>query len=225
VLGLPLERLWVTIYQDDDEAYDIWVNEVGVAPDKIVRLGKADNFWEIGSGPCGPCSEIYYDRGEQYRCDSPTAVWDATVTVMLNFGIWFSLSTIPTATAITPPGTPQLDTGMGLERIACIMQGVENLFEVDTVARIMDHICEIGGVTYRKDAKTDVSLRVITDHIRSTTMLIGDGVVPSNEGRGYVLRRLLRRAARHGRLLGITKPFLYAVCETVVEENKTAYPV
>lgn len=183
VLGLPLDRLWVTIYQDDDEAYDIWVNEVGVAPDKIVRLGKADNFWEIGSGPCGPCSEIYYDRGEQYRCDSPTCGVGCDCDRYVEFwNLVFTQYDSDGNGNYTPLEHPNIDTGMGLERIACIMQGVENLFEVDTVARIMDHICEIGGVTYRKDAKTDVSLRVITDHIRSTTMLIGDGVVPSNEG-------------------------------------------
>ncbi len=224
-LQIPADRLWVTIYEDDDEAKDIWVNEVGVPADRIVRMGKEDNFWEIGSGPCGPCSELHFDRGEKYGCGKPTCgvgcdcdryieIWNLVFTQFDNDGNG----------NYTPLAHPNIDTGMGLERLACIMQGVDNLFEVDTVQRIMKHIGSIAGVEYKKDEKVDVSLRVITDHVRSTTMMVGDGVLPSNEGRGYVLRRLLRRAARHGRLLGITEPFLYKVVDTVIEENKIAYP-
>lgn len=225
VLELPVDKLWVTIYQDDDEAFDIWTKEVGVAPERIVRMGKEDNFWEHGSGPCGPCSEIYFDRGEKYGCGSPNCgvgcecdryveFWNLVFTQFENDG----------NNNYTPLEHPNIDTGMGLERLACIMQGVDNLFLVDTVQNIMKHISRIAGIQYGEGEKSDVSLRVITDHIRSTTFMIGDGVLPSNEGRGYVLRRLLRRAARHGRLLGINKPFLAEVCDTVIEENKNAYP-
>ncbi len=225
VLELPVDRLWVTIFQDDDEAFDIWTKEVGVNAAHIVRLGKEDNFWEHGSGPCGPCSEIYFDRGEKYSCGKPTCgvgcdcdryveFWNLVFTQFENDG----------NNNYTRLKNPNIDTGMGLERLACIMQGVENLFEVDTVQNIMKHVSRIAGVNYGDDERTDVSLRVITDHIRSTTFMIGDGVMPSNEGRGYVLRRLLRRAARHGRLLGIREPFLYQVCETVIHENASAYP-
>lgn len=224
MLEIPEDKLWVTIYLDDDEAFDIWTKEVGVSPDRIVRLGKEDNFWEHGSGPCGPCSEIHFDRGEKYSCGKPTCavgcdcdryieVWNLVFTQFDSDG----------KGNYTPLDHPNIDTGMGLERLACVMQGVDNLFEVDTVQKIMKHISGIAGVTYKQDAKTDVSLRVITDHIRSTTMMIGDGVMPSNEGRGYVLRRLIRRAARYGRLLGIDRPFLSEVVSTVIEENK-AYP-
>ncbi len=225
-LKLPVDRLWVTIYLDDDEAYKIWTEEVGVAPERIVRLGKEDNFWEIGSGPCGPCSEIYFDRGEKYSCGKPTCGVGCDCDRYVEFwNLVFTQFDSDGNGNYTPLEHPNIDTGMGLERIACIMQGVENLFEVDTVANIMQHVCDIAGVKYKAgDEKIDVSLRVITDHIRSTTMMIGDGVVPSNEGRGYVLRRLLRRAARHGRLLGIHEPFLYQVCQTVIKENATAYP-
>ena len=225
VLELPVDRIWVSIYQDDDQAFDIWTKEVGVSPDRIVRLGKEDNFWEHGSGPCGPCSELYFDRGEEYGCGSPTCgvgcdcdryveFWNLVFTQFDNDGNG----------NYTPLDHPNIDTGMGLERLACIMQGVNNLFEVDTVQNIMKHVSRIAGVAYGAGERTDVSLRVITDHIRSTTFMIGDGVMPSNEGRGYVLRRLLRRAARHGRLLGIHEPFLYQVCETVIKENLSAYP-
>ena len=224
-LKIPAELLWVTIYEDDDEARDIWINEVGVPAERIIRMGKEDNFWEIGSGPCGPCSELHFDRGEKYGCGSPTCsvgcdcdryieIWNLVFTQFNSDGNG----------NYTPLDHPNIDTGMGLERLACVMQGVDNLFEVDTVQRIMEHISKIADVAYKADAKSDVSLRVITDHVRSTTMMIGDGVVPSNEGRGYVLRRLLRRAARHGRLLGITEPFLYQVVDTVIKENKIAYP-
>ena len=225
VLELPEEKLYVSIYQDDDEAYDIWTKEVGVDPSHMVRLGKEDNFWEHGSGPCGPCSEIYFDRGPEKGCGSPDChvgcecdrfveVWNLVFTQFENDGNG----------NYTPLDHPNIDTGMGLERLACVMQEVDNLFLVDTVQNIMKHISEITGVSYGENEKSDISLRVITDHIRSTTFMIGDGVMPSNEGKGYVLRRLLRRAARHGRLLGYNKPFLYKVCDTVIKENLTAYP-
>ena len=225
VLEMPADKIYISVYEEDDEAYDIWTKELGIAPDHMVRLGKEDNFWEHGAGPCGPCSELYFDRGEKYGCGSPTCgvgcdcdryveFWNLVFTQFDNDGN-NNYSRLKSC---------NIDTGMGLERLACIMQGVDNLFEVDTVQNIMKHIMEIAGVKYHDDEKKDVSLRVITDHIRSTTFMIGDGVMPSNEGRGYVLRRLLRRAARHGRLLGIDGTFLYKVCETVIKENETAYP-
>ena len=225
VLELPVDRIWVSIYQDDDEAFDIWTKEVGVSPDRIVRFGKEDNFWEHGSGPCGPCSELYFDRGEKYGCGSPDCkvgcecdryveFWNNVFTQFENDGNG----------NYTPLDHPNIDTGMGLERLACIMQDVANIFEVDTVQNIMKHVSKIANVHYGDSEKTDISLRVITDHIRSTTFMIADGVMPSNEGRGYVLRRLLRRAARHGKLLGINRAFLSEVCDTVIEENKNAYP-
>ena len=225
VLDIPKEKLYISVYEDDDEAYDIWTKKVGVSEEHMVRLGKADNFWEHGSGPCGPCSEIYYDRGEEHGCGKPTCkvgcdcdrymeVWNLVFTQFDNDG----------NNNYTPLEHPNIDTGMGLERLACVMQGVDNLFLVDTVQNIMKHISDIVGVKYGASEKTDISLRVITDHIRSTTFMISDGVMPSNEGRGYVLRRLLRRAARHGRLLGYTEPFLYKVCDTVIRENESAYP-
>ena len=224
-LEMDTDRLWVSIYQDDDEAFDIWTKEVGVAPEKIVRLGKEDNFWEHGEGPCGPCSEIYYDRGEEYGCGKPTCGvgcdCDRYVEIWNNVFTQFDSDGKGT---YTPLDHPNIDTGMGLERLACVVQGVDNLFLVDTVQNIMKHISEIAGVKYGDDPKTDISLRVITDHIRSTTFMIGDGVMPSNNGRGYVLRRLLRRAARHGRLLGIDRMFLTEVCDTVIRENESAYP-
>ncbi len=225
VLELPVDRIWVSVYQDDDEAVKIWTEEVGVDPSHIVRLGKEDNFWEIGSGPCGPCSEIYFDRGPEHGCGKPGCAVGCDCDRYVEFwNLVFTQFDSDGHGNYTPLEHPNIDTGMGLERLACIMQGVDNLFEVDTVQNIMKHICKIAGVEYGKDEKTDVSLRVITDHIRSTVFMIGDGVVPQNEGRGYVLKRLLRRAARHGRLLGIREPFLYKVCETVIHENETAYP-
>lgn len=225
VLEIPEEKLYVSVYQDDDEAYDIWTKQVGVSPEHMVRLGKADNFWEHGSGPCGPCSEIYYDRGEKYGCGKPDCkvgcecdrymeVWNLVFTQFDNDG----------NNNYTPLEHPNIDTGMGLERLACVMQNVDNLFLVDTVQNIMKHVSDIVGVKYGESDKTDISLRVITDHIRSTTFMIADGVMPSNEGRGYVLRRLLRRAARHGHILKYNEPFLYKVCETVIKENESAYP-
>ena len=225
VLELPIDKLWVTIYEDDDEARDIWIKERGVAPDHIVRMGKEDNFWEHGSGPCGPCSEIYFDRGPEKGCGSPDCKVGCECDRYVEFwNLVFTQFESDGKGNYTPLEHPNIDTGMGLERLACIMQGVDNLFEVDTVQNIMKHICKIAGIKYHEDEKKDVSLRVITDHIRSTTMMIGDGVMPSNEGRGYVLRRLLRRAARHGRLLGIDHPFLSEVCDTVIKENESAYP-
>ena len=225
VLELPVDKLWVTIYLDDDEAFDIWTKQVGVAPERIVRLGKADNFWEHGTGPCGPCSEIYFDRGEKHGCGKPdckvgcdcdryTEFWNLVFTQFDSDGKgnYANLE------------HPNIDTGMGLERLACIMQGVDNLFEVDTVQAVIKHVCEIAGVEYKKDEKADVSIRVIADHIRSTSFMISDGVMPSNEGRGYVLRRLLRRAARHGKILGIDRMFLTELCGTVIRDNGEAYP-
>ncbi len=225
VLEIPEELLYVSVYLEDDEAYDIWTKEVGVDPSHMVRFGKEDNFWEHGAGPCGPCSEIYFDRGAEKGCGSPDCkvgcecdrfieVWNLVFTQFENDG----------NNNYTRLANPNIDTGMGLERLACVMQNVDNLFEVDTVQNIMKHIIDISGIEYHKDAKKDVSLRVITDHIRSTTFMVGDGVLPSNSGRGYVLRRLLRRAARHGRLIGIDRPFLSEVCETVIKENASAYP-
>ncbi len=225
VLELPVDNIWVSIYQDDDEAFAIWTKEVGVKADHIVRLGKEDNFWEHGMGPCGPCSELYFDRGPEHGCGKPDCAVGCDCDRFVEFwNLVFTQFENDGKNNYTPLDHPNIDTGMGLERLACIMQGVNNLFEVDTVQNIMKHISRIAGVTYGKDEKTDVSLRVITDHIRSTTFMIADGVMPSNEGRGYVLRRLLRRAARHGRLLGIHRPFLSEVCDTVIEENKSAYP-
>lgn len=225
VLELPIDKLWVTIYQDDDEAFDIWTKEVGVAPDRIVRMGKEDNFWEIGTGPCGPCSEIYFDRGEENGCGKPDCAIGCDCDRFVEFwNLVFTQFDKDDQGNYNKLAHPNIDTGMGLERIACIMQGVNNLFEVDTVRNIMLKISEITGAKYGDDEKKDVSLRVITDHIRSTTFMICDGVQISNEGRGYVLRRLLRHAARHGKLLGVNEPFLYKVCDTVIEENKNAYP-
>ena len=225
VLHLPQDRIWVSIYQDDDEAFDIWTKEVGVRPDRIVRLGREDNFWEHGSGPCGPCSEMYFDRGEKYGCGKPTCGVGCDCDRYVEFwNIVFSQYDSDGKGHYTPMKKPNIDTGMGLERLACIMQQVDNLFEVDTVRHIMDRCGEIAGVRYGADEKTDVSLRVITDHIRGTVFMVGDGILPSNEGRGYVLRRLLRRAARHGRLLGIRGAFLSELADTVIDENKSAYP-
>ncbi len=225
VLEIPKELLYVSVYVDDDETYDIWTKDLGVEPSHMVRLGKEDNFWEHGTGPCGPCSEIYFDRGPEKGCGSPDCkvgcecdryveVWNLVFTQFYSDG----------KGNYTPLEHPNIDTGMGLERLACVIQGVDNLFLVDTVMKITEKVIEITGVPYGRDDKSDISLRVITDHIRSTTFMISDGVMPSNEGRGYVLRRLLRRAARHGRLLGKTEPFLYKVAEVVIAANKDAYP-
>ncbi len=224
-LEMPAELLYCSVYEDDDEAVKIWTEEVGVDPSHIVRLGKEDNFWEHGSGPCGPCSEIYFDRGPEKGCGKPTCHvgcdCDRYVEV---WNLVFSQFESDGNGNYTELAKKNIDTGMGLERLACVMQGVDNLFLVDTVQNIMKHISKVVGVNYGEDDKKDISLRVITDHIRSTTFMIADGVMPSNEGRGYVLRRLLRRAARHGRLLGRSEPFLYQICDTVIKENASAYP-
>ncbi|MBQ8254328.1 MAG: alanine--tRNA ligase [Clostridia bacterium] len=225
VLELPKDRLWVTIYLDDDEAYDIWANEVGVNPAHIVRLGKEDNFWEHGSGPCGPCSEIHFDRGPEYGCGSPDCKPGCDCDRFMEFwNLVFTQFDNDGHNNYTRLAKPNIDTGMGLERLACLMQGVNNLFEVDTVRNIMNAIENVSGVKYGDNEKNDISLRVITDHIRSSSFLICDGVVPSNEGRGYVLRRLLRRAARHGRMLGISGTVLADICTVVAKENYSEYP-
>ena len=225
VLEIPEDRLYPSVYVEDDEAIEVW-EQTGVPRERITRLGKEDNFWEIGSGPCGPCSEIYFDRGEKYGCGKPTCgvgcdcdrfieIWNIVFTQFDGDGNG----------NYTRLAHPNIDTGMGLERLACVMQDVNNLFEVDTIRNVMAKVCEMAGVTYGASASdTDVSLRVITDHIRTATFLIGDGVLPSNEGRGYILRRVLRRAARHGRLLGIDGPFLSVLCDTVIHESGEAYP-
>ena len=224
-LKLPKERLWVTIYLDDDEAYDIWANEVGVDPAHIVRLGKEDNFWEHGSGPCGPCSELHFDRGEEFGCGSPDCKPGCDCDRFMEFwNLVFTQFDNDGHNNYTRLAKPNIDTGRGLERLACLMQGVNNLFEVDTVRNIMNAISEKAGVKYGENDKNDISLRVITDHIRSSSFLICDGVIPSNEGRGYVLRRLLRRAARHGRMLGISGTFLADICAVVARENESEYP-
>ena len=224
-LEIPAELLWPSVYEEDEEAYNIWLNVIGVPAERIVKLGKADNFWEHGTGPCGPCSEIYFDRGEKYGCGSPDCkpgcecdrymeIWNNVFSQFNNMGDG----------TYTELKTKNIDTGMGLERLACIFQDVDNLFEVDTIKNIMEHLSRISEIKYKTAANKDVSMRIITDHIRSTTFMIADGVMPSNEGRGYVLRRLLRRAARHGKLLNINKLFLSELCDTVIEENKGAYP-
>lgn len=225
VMEIPAERLWISVYEDDNEAKDIWINEVGIDPSHIVKLGKDDNFWEHGTGPCGPCSEIYFDRGEEYGCGSPTCgVGCDCDRFMEVWNLVFTQFDKDEDGNYNPLPNPNIDTGMGLERLAVVMQGVDNLFEVDTVQDVMKHICSIAGIEYKKDEKKDVSLRVITDHIRSTVMMVSDGVIPSNEGRGYVLRRLLRRAARHGKLLNIDRQFLFEVADTVIDCSKDAYP-
>ena len=225
VLGMDPQRLYPSIYEQDEEAFEIWTKEIGVPAERITRLGKADNFWEHGSGPCGPCSEIYYDRGEKYGCGKPDCAVGCDCDRFME--IWnnvFSQFNNDGQGNYTELVQKNIDTGMGLERLAVVVQDVDSLFDVDTVIRITDKVSEIIGAHYGESQKSDVSLRVITDHIRCSVMLISDGVRPSNEGRGYVLRRLLRRAARHGRLLGMTKPFLHLVVDTVVQENGGHYP-
>ena len=225
VVKLESDRLYPSIYENDEEAFEIWTKVIGLEPERITRLGKADNFWEHGAGPCGPCSEVYYDRGIEHGCGSPDCavgcecdrfieVWNNVFSQFVNDG----------EGNYEEMKNKNIDTGMGLERLACVVQNVKSLFDVDTVMNITNHVSTITGAHYGESASTDVSLRVITDHIRSSAMMICDGVLPSNEGRGYVLRRLLRRAARHGKLLGVNKPFLFEVVETVVKENEIAYP-
>ncbi|MDO4813375.1 MAG: alanine--tRNA ligase [Eubacteriales bacterium] len=224
VVGLEPDRLYPSVYVDDDEAFDIWNKEIGIPAEKISRFGKEDNFWEHGAGPCGPCSEVYYDRGVEHGCGKPDCkvgcdcdryieVWNNVFTQFDNDG----------NNNYTELKQKNIDTGMGLERLACVCQNVGSLFEVDTVMNITNKVSEIVGVKYHEDLEKDVSLRIITDHIRSSTMMICDGVLPSNEGRGYVLRRLLRRAARHGKLLGVNRPFLYEIVDTVIAVNECEY--
>ena len=224
-MAIPKDKLHISVYEEDDEAYDIWTKKVGVAPDHMVRLGKEDNFWEHGSGPCGPCSEIYFDRGPEYGCGKPTCgVGCDCDRYMEIWNLVFSQFDADGKGHYERLARPNIDTGMGLERLACVMQGVGNLFEVDTVQSVLHHVEHIAGKTYGADPKEDISIRVITDHIRSCTFMVSDGILPSNEGRGYVLRRLLRRAARHGRMLGISRPFLVELVETVIQSSESAYP-
>ena len=225
ILEIPADLLWPSVYEHDDEAYSIWRDEIGVPEEHIVKLGKADNFWEHGQGPCGPCSEIYFDRGIKYGCGSPDCKPGCDCDRFME--IWnnvFSQFNNDGKGNYTELAQKNIDTGMGLERLACVMQGVDNLFEVDTVRALLDRVCEISGKTYGKEWLTDVSIRVVTDHVRSATFMISDGVIPSNEGRGYVLRRIIRRACRHGKLLGIDGMFLRGLCEIVIAQNQDAYP-
>lgn len=225
VLEIPADRLYPSVYEEDDEAFDIWNKEIGIEKDRIFRFGKEDNFWEHGAGPCGPCSEIYFDRGEKYGCGKPGCtvgcecdryieIWNNVFTQFENDGNG----------NYTELENKNIDTGMGLERLATVMQDVDSIFDVDTIKAIRDKVCEFAGVTYGQVYKQDVSIRVITDHIRSVTFMVSDGITPSNEGRGYVLRRLLRRAARHGRLLGIQGEFLAELSKTVIAESHMGYP-
>ena len=225
VVGLDPDRLYPSVYEDDDEAFKIWEKEIGIAPERITRLGKEDNFWEHGAGPCGPCSEIYYDRGEKYGCGKPDCkvgcdcdrfmeIWNDVFTQFENDG----------HNHYTELEQKNIDTGMGLERLACVVQDVDSMFDIDTLKALRDHVCQMAGVTYQQDDATDVSIRVITDHIRSVCFMISDGIMPSNAGRGYVLRRLLRRACRHGRLLGIAPGFLTELAQTVIDGSKDGYP-
>ncbi len=225
VLEMPEDRLYVSIYEEDDETFEIWHRDIGLPADRIFRMGKKDNFWEHGTGPCGPCSEIYFDRGPEKGCGKEDCKVGCDCDRYVEFwNLVFTQFNRDEDGNYTPLAHPNIDTGLGLERLGCIMQGVDNLFEVDTVKRILEYICKLAGVEYGKSEKTDISIRVITDHIRSTVMMVSDGILPSNEGRGYVLRRLLRRAARHGKLLGIDGPFLYDVAPVVARESKDAYP-
>ncbi len=224
-MEIPAELLYPSIYENDEEAFDIWTKEIGVAPEKVIRLGKADNFWEHGSGPCGPCSEIYFDRGLKYGCGKPDCApgcdCDRFIQIWNNVFSQFNNDGNRNYTELVQKN---IDTGMGLERLACVLQGVDNLFEVDTVRKILDTVCSISGKNYGDDEDNDVSIRVVTDHIRSATFMICDGVSPSNEGRGYVLRRIIRRAARHAKLLGIDRMFLSELCDVAISQNADAYP-
>ena len=224
-VGLEADRLYPSVYESDDEAWDIWHDEIGIPAEKIFRFGKEDNFWEHGSGPCGPCSEIYYDRGPEYGCGKPGCTVGCDCDRYIE--IWnnvFSQFDNDGHNNYTELKQKNIDTGMGLERLACVCQNVDSLFDVDTVMNITHKVSELTGAHYGESYQRDVSLRVITDHIRSATFMICDGILPSNEGRGYVLRRLLRRAARHGKLLGVNEPFLYQVVDTVIHENECQYP-
>lgn len=223
-LNLPVDKLWVTIYLEDDEAFEIWNKKVGLPKERIIRLGKADNFWEIGVGPSGPCSELYFDRGEKYGCGHEDCKPGCECDRYIEF--WnhvFSQFHRDEDGNYTPLPNPNIDTGMGLERMACVMQGVESIFDIDIIKPILNSVCEITNAEYKKDAKTDMSIRIITDHIRSISFMIGDGILPSNEGRGYILRRLLRRAARHGKLLGVHGAFLYRLVHKVCKNYEEVY--
>ncbi len=224
-LEIPGELLWPSIYENDEEAFEIWNKKIGVPAERITRLGKADNFWEHGSGPCGPCSEIYFDRGEKYGCGSPNCRpgcdCDRYMEIWNNVFSQFNNDGKGNYTELTQKN---IDTGMGLERLACVMQGVDNMFEVDSIRKILDTVCEIAGKTYGANKDNDISIRVCTDHIKSAMFMIADGVIPSNEGRGYVLRRIIRRACRHGKLLGIDHAFLCDLCRVAIGENEEAYP-
>lgn len=224
-LNIPQEKVWVTVYEEDDEAFSIWENQINIPKERIVRLGKDDNFWEIGIGPCGPCSELYFDRGEEYGCDNPDCKPGCDCDRYLEF--WNHVFTQFDRDEEGNYGqleNKNIDTGMGLERMACIMQGVDTIFDVDTIKHILNTVEKMAGVEYGKGGKNDVSIRIITDHIRAVSFLVADGVLPSNEGRGYVLRRLLRRAARHGKLLGIKENFLYKLVDEVIKVSGEAYP-
>ena len=224
VLQIPKDKLYVTIYHEDDEAFEIWSKSTDIDPTRIFRLGKDDNFWEIGQGPCGPCSEIHFDRGEGVIKTVEEFVKAADEDRIVEFwNLVFTQFYKDENGVYNRLDHPNIDTGMGLERIATIMQGKNSIFEVDTIKSILDEVCRVSSTIYGEDSTKDISLRIITDHIRSETMLICDGVLPSNEGRGYVLRRLLRRAARHGRLLGLKNAFLYNLCDIVVKNSKCAY--
>ena len=223
-LEIPEDKLWPSIYENDEEAFELWNKVVGVPTERITRLGKADNFWEHGTGPCGPCSEIYFDRGEKYGCGNPNCRPGCDCDRYME--IWnnvFSQFNSDGNGNYTELATKNIDTGMGLERLACVMQGVDNMFEVDSVRKILDTVCSIANKEYGKDAKDDISIRVITDHIKSAMFMICDGVIPSNEGRGYVLRRIIRRACRHGKLLGIDREFLPELCVVAIGESVDAY--
>jgi alanyl-tRNA synthetase len=225
VMEIPQELLFVSIYEEDDEAFEIWNKEVGLPPEKIVRLGKADNFWEHGLGPCGPCSEIYFDRGEKYGCDDPDCAVGCECDRYIEFwNLVFTQFDKDEGGNYNLLENPNIDTGMGLERMATIMQSVDTIFEVDTIRHVLDTVCSLAGIRYKDNEKLDISVRVITDHIRSVSFMVGDGVLPSNEGRGYVLRRLLRRAARHGKLLGIEGAFLSELSKEVEKTSGEAYP-
>ena len=225
-LAIPKEKVWATIYEDDDEAFDIWKDQVGMPPEKIVRLGKDDNFWEIGTGPCGPCSEVYYDRGPEYGCGKPDCKPGCDCDRYMEFwNFVFTQFDRQEDGSYVPLAHPNIDTGMGLERMACILQGVDSIYNIDTMHEILQEVCKLSNTEYHNgEAPTDVSLRIITDHVRTVSFMIGDGILPSNEGRGYILRRLLRRAARHGRLLGIQGAFINDVAEKVFEQYGEAYP-
>ncbi|MBE6562016.1 MAG: alanine--tRNA ligase, partial [Ruminococcaceae bacterium] len=224
-LDIPANLLWPSIYENDEEAFEIWTKKIGVPAEQITRLGKEDNFWEHGTGPCGPCSEIYFDRGVKYGCGSPNCrpgcdcdrfmeIWNNVFSQFNNDG----------QGNYTELSQKNIDTGMGLERLACVMQGVDNMFEVDSIRAVIDKVCEISGKKYGDDKDNDISIRVITDHTRSAMFMICDGVIPSNEGRGYVLRRIIRRACRHGKLLGINRPFLIDMVNVAIAESCDGYP-